>query len=127
MDGAPEKVFAHYQELEEGGLSAPQVTHLMHDLKKHGLPNCVQTDYGGKSGHKEILNSLKKGETMIRDITKGTILSGKERDTSPDPRTKIVCTLLFWLSPFVQNSFLGYVTATVFLGFWIDLFEPGTI
>lgn len=33
----PKKVFAHYKELEEVGLAAPQVTYIMHDLKKRGL------------------------------------------------------------------------------------------
>lgn len=33
----PKKVFAHYKELEEVGLAAPQVTYIMHDLKEWGL------------------------------------------------------------------------------------------
>lgn len=33
----PQKVFAHYKELEEIGLAAPQVTYIMHDLKEHGF------------------------------------------------------------------------------------------
>lgn len=33
----PKKVFAHYNELEEVGLAAPQVTYIMHDLKERGL------------------------------------------------------------------------------------------
>ncbi len=33
----PKKVFAHYKELEEVGLAAPQVTYIMHDLKERGL------------------------------------------------------------------------------------------
>ncbi|MCU6747007.1 MULTISPECIES: energy-coupling factor transporter ATPase [Lachnospiraceae] len=59
LDGAPKEVFAHYQELEEVGLSAPQVTYIMHDLKKHGLP--VRTDVTTvEEAAQEILNSLKK-------------------------------------------------------------------
>lgn len=38
----PKKVFEHYQELEKVGLAAPQVTYIMHDLAKRGLP--VRTD-----------------------------------------------------------------------------------
>ena len=34
----PEKVFAHYRELEKIGLAAPQVTYIMHDLAEKGLP-----------------------------------------------------------------------------------------
>lgn len=33
----PKKVFAHYKELEQVGLAAPQVTYIMHELKTHGL------------------------------------------------------------------------------------------
>ncbi len=41
-DGAPREVFRHYQELEQIGLAAPQVTYLMHDLAEQGWP--VDTD-----------------------------------------------------------------------------------
>ena len=34
----PAKVFAHYKELEEVGLAAPQVTYIMHDLIEKGFP-----------------------------------------------------------------------------------------
>ncbi|MCI8857963.1 MAG: energy-coupling factor transporter ATPase [Lachnospiraceae bacterium] len=37
FDGTPQEVFSHYQELESVGLAAPQVTYLMHDLRKHGI------------------------------------------------------------------------------------------
>lgn len=37
FDGTPKEVFSHYQELESVGLAAPQVTYLMHDLRKHGM------------------------------------------------------------------------------------------
>ncbi|MBO5259231.1 MAG: energy-coupling factor transporter ATPase [Agathobacter sp.] len=36
-DGVPKEVFHHYQELEEVGLAAPQVTYLMHELRSQGL------------------------------------------------------------------------------------------
>lgn len=38
MDGTPREVFGHYQELEAVGLAAPQVTYLIHELKKNGIP-----------------------------------------------------------------------------------------
>lgn len=38
LDGTPREVFAHYKELERVGLAAPQVTYLMHELHKKGLP-----------------------------------------------------------------------------------------
>ncbi len=37
FDDVPKKVFEHYLELEKVGLSAPQVTYIMHDLRKKGL------------------------------------------------------------------------------------------
>ena len=37
FDGTPKEVFTHYRELEEMGLSAPQVTYLMYALKERGL------------------------------------------------------------------------------------------
>ena len=37
LDNTPEEVFRHYKELEEIGLSAPQVTYIMHDLADAGL------------------------------------------------------------------------------------------
>ena len=37
FDGEPKKVFEHYKELESIGLSAPQVTYVMQDLKEKGL------------------------------------------------------------------------------------------
>lgn len=36
-DDEPKKVFEHYKELEEIGLSAPQVTYVMHALKEKGM------------------------------------------------------------------------------------------
>lgn len=53
---------------------------------------------------------------MIRDITIGQYYPGSSRIHRLDPRTKIVCTVLFLISLFIQNSLPGYVLATVFLG-----------
>jgi len=36
-DGTPREVFAHYKELEDIGLAAPQVTYIMQDLKQAGF------------------------------------------------------------------------------------------
>jgi energy-coupling factor transport system ATP-binding protein len=41
-DDNPKEVFRHYKELEEIGLAAPQVTYIMHALRKKGL--AVNTD-----------------------------------------------------------------------------------
>ena len=37
FDDVPKKVFAEYKKLEEIGLAAPQITYIMHELKKHGM------------------------------------------------------------------------------------------
>ena len=37
FDGEPKKVFEHYKELESIGLSAPQLTYVMQDLKEKGF------------------------------------------------------------------------------------------
>ena len=37
-DNTPQKIFNRYRELEEIGLGAPQITYIMHTLKKKGLP-----------------------------------------------------------------------------------------
>lgn len=52
---------------------------------------------------------------MIRDITIGQYYPAKSVIHRLDPRVKIVCTLLFLISLFVQNSLLGYLLATIFL------------
>lgn len=41
-DATPKEVFAHYEELEEMGLAAPQVSYIVHKLRAKGLP--VETD-----------------------------------------------------------------------------------
>lgn len=41
-DATPKEVFAHYKELEKVGLSAPQVTYIMHALRERGLPVNVE-------------------------------------------------------------------------------------
>lgn len=52
---------------------------------------------------------------MIRDITIGQYYPAKSLIHRLDPRVKIVCTLLFLISLFLQDSVLGYAMATVFL------------
>ena len=59
LDGSPKEVFSHYQELEQVGLCAPQVTYIMHDLKKRGFQ--VSTDVTTvEEAAEEIINSLKR-------------------------------------------------------------------
>lgn len=58
FDGEPKAVFAHYKELEEMGLAAPQVTYIVHKLKAKGLE--VETDaITIEEAAKDILTALK--------------------------------------------------------------------
>ena len=58
---------------------------------------------------------------MIRDITIGQYYPAESRIHRLDPRVKIVCTLLFLVSLFIQNILPGYVIATIYLGCVIRL------
>ncbi len=63
LDGTPREVFAHYRELEEVGLSAPQVTYLMHELRRKGLP--VDVDATTKDEAKaSILRAVREREKL---------------------------------------------------------------
>ncbi len=59
MDDVPKEIFARYKELEEVGLAAPQVTYIMQELRKKGLPvdTTVLTIEEAKA---EILRALKR-------------------------------------------------------------------
>ena len=106
LDGTPREVFAHYQELEEVGLAAPQVTYIMHDLRQNGL---------------QVGNDVTTVEEAADDITIGQYYPANSVIHRLDPRVKIVATLLFLISLFVQKSVLGYLVATLFLAGVIHL------
>ena len=58
FDGTPKEVFRHFRELERMGLSAPQVTYVMQEMKELGLS--VNTDVSTVDEAKaEILKALK--------------------------------------------------------------------
>ncbi len=50
LDGTPQEVLRHYQELEAVGLAAPQVTYVMHDLKEKGFEVSGRCGDGRRSG-----------------------------------------------------------------------------
>lgn len=57
FDGTPKEVFRHYKELERMGLSAPQVTYVMQEMKELGLN--VDTDVSTvEEAKEEILKSF---------------------------------------------------------------------
>ena len=59
LDGRPKDVFQHSDELEQLGLSAPQITYVMKRLKEQGIP--VSTDaITVQEATKEILRVYKK-------------------------------------------------------------------
>ncbi len=58
LDGSPKDVFAHYKELEEIGLAAPEVTYIMNELAAKGLP--VRTEVTTlEEAKEEIIRVLK--------------------------------------------------------------------
>ncbi len=61
FDDAPKEVFRHYNELEEVGLAAPQITYIMQALKEKGLN--VDTD----------ITTIDEAKTAIIQALKGTI------------------------------------------------------
>ncbi len=59
FDDTPKEVFAHYKELEEVGLAAPQVTYILNSLKEKGLsvdPSATTITEAAD----EIMKALKK-------------------------------------------------------------------
>ena len=123
LDGTPREVFAHYQELEEVGLAAPQVTYIMHDLRQNGLQ--VGNDVTTVKKRRQMRScaileeSIRRKQNYDSRYYNWTILSGKQRNTPSGCRVKIVATLL--ISLFVQKSVLGYLVATLFLAGVIHL------
>lgn len=55
----PREVFAHYQDLEQVGLAAPQVTYIMHDLREKGFPVSVNVTTVQEAAD-EIMKALEK-------------------------------------------------------------------
>lgn len=54
---------------------------------------------------------------MIKDITIGQYIPGESFVHKLDPRTKIISSLLFVISLFILNSFIGYAAMALFLAF----------
>lgn len=71
FDDTPKKVFAHYKELEEMGLAAPQITYIMHALKEKGLP-VDPSDTTVEEARADILRALKE---MNSPLLKGGVLN----------------------------------------------------
>lgn len=62
FDDVPKQVFGHKEELESMGLSVPQVTDIMHALKKAGWRSVDTTVTTLEEAKKEILKQLHKRE-----------------------------------------------------------------
>ncbi|MDO4470062.1 MAG: energy-coupling factor transporter ATPase [Bacillota bacterium] len=59
FDGTPKEVFAHYKELEQIGLAAPQITYIMNELQEAGLP-CDRSAITVEEAKTSILKALEK-------------------------------------------------------------------
>ena len=59
FDGAPKEVFAHYKELEQIGLAAPQITYIMNELQEAGFP-CDCSAITVEEAKASILKALEK-------------------------------------------------------------------
>ena len=63
FDGTPKEVFRHYKELERMGLSAPQITYVMQEMKDLGLP--VDTDVSTvEEAKEEILKAFHNSKNI---------------------------------------------------------------
>ena len=63
FDGTPKEVFRHYKELERMGLSAPQITYVMQEMKGLGLN--VDTDVSTvEEAKNEILKALHSSKNI---------------------------------------------------------------
>ena len=58
---------------------------------------------------------------MLRDITLGQYFPGESPIHRLDPRTKIVATMIYLLSLFFVNSFVGFGVALVFLAICVKI------
>lgn len=59
FDGTPKEVFAHYKELEQIGLAAPQITYIMNELQEAGFP-CDGSAITVEEAKASILKALEK-------------------------------------------------------------------
>ena len=59
FDGTPKEVFAHYKELEQIGLAAPQITYIMNELQEAGL-HCDCSAITVEEVKSSILKALEK-------------------------------------------------------------------
>ena len=115
MQGTPKEIFANVKELEQMELAAPQVSYVFAALKQKGYD--VPTDiYTIEEAKQALYTLLKRGESMIRDITIGQYYPANSVIHQLDARVKIIVTFLFIVSLFVVNTLMGYVLVTVLLG-----------
>ena len=63
FDGTPKEVFRHYKELERMGLSAPQVTYVMQEMKDVGLPEDTDV-YTVEEAKEEILKAFHNSKNI---------------------------------------------------------------
>ena len=52
---------------------------------------------------------------MLKDITIGQYIPGESFVHKLDPRTKIIIAMMFIVTLFIMNKFVGYIFVVVFL------------
>lgn len=72
FDDTPKAVFSHYQELEQMGLSAPQITYIMHALEAQGMPVDV-TAITMDEARESIIQALVQGKHDISSASSGKV------------------------------------------------------
>ena len=73
----------------------------------------METDVAVRSGIR-----LREGHHMLRDITLGQYYQSDSVIHRLDPRVKLSGTIIFIISLFVVNNFIGYAIAGLFLA-WV--------
>lgn len=61
------------------------------------------------------------GEKMLRDITLGQYYQTDSVIHRLDPRVKLVATILFIISLFIVDNFIGYIIAAIFLACMVKI------
>ena len=107
MEGTPKQVFARAHELEQVGLDVPQVTKVAAALKARGLD--IDTAVYTVEALEQKLLTLRGGcVSVLKDITLGQFFPADTPVHRLDPRTKLLCVILYIVALFSAKSVLTY-------------------
>lgn len=107
MEGTPKQVFARAHELEQVGLDVPQVTKVAAALKARGL-DIDTAVYTVEALEQKLLSLKGGGRRMLKDITLGQFFPADTPVHRLDPRTKLLCVILYIVALFSAKSVLTY-------------------